>query len=97
MNDKSTTFENYSSKRMADNDQEKGKPIPARKGLLNSYAKYSAMGFQMFLVIGVFTYAGYKIDEGRQAKMPLATAFLSLAGVFIALYLIIRSIKKIKS
>lgn len=96
MNDKSTTFENYSSKRMSDNEPEKGKPIPARKGLLNSYAKYSAMGFQMFLVIGVFTYAGYKIDERRQAKVPLATAFLSLAGVFIALYLIIRSIRRIK-
>lgn len=68
-----------------------------KKGLLSSYAKYSAMGFQMFVIIGAFTYAGYKIDENRQAKTPLATAFLSLAGVFIALYIIVRSIRKLKS
>ena len=78
-------------------EEEDKKPIEKRKGLLNSYAQYSAMGFQMFVVIGAFTYAGYKIDERRQAKTPLATAFLSLAGVFIALYIIVRSIRKLKS
>jgi hypothetical protein len=78
-------------------EDEQDKPVEKRKSLLGSYAQYSAMGFQMFVIIGVFTYAGYKIDENRQAKTPLATAFLSLAGVFIALYVIVRSIKKMKS
>ena len=78
-------------------EDESEKPAKNRKNLLNSYAQYSAMGFQMFVIIGAFTYAGYKIDENRQAKTPLATAFLSLAGVFIALYIIVRSIKKMKS
>ncbi len=78
-------------------EDESEKPVEKRKRLLNSYAQYSAMGFQMFVIIGAFTYAGYKIDEKRQAKTPLATAFLSLAGVFIALYIIVRSIKKMKS
>ena len=30
---------------------------------MKGYAKYSALGFQMIAIIGIFTYAGYKIDE----------------------------------
>ena len=79
-------------------EEEKGRePLTKRKGLLNSYARYSAMGFQMFVIIAAFTYAGYKIDENRQSETPWATALLSLAGVFISLYIIIRSIKNLKS
>lgn len=75
-----------------------GKPdIDKKVNALNSYAKYSALGLQMFAIIGAFTYTGYKIDENRNAETPLYTAFLSLAGVFVALYLVIRSIKKLKS
>ena len=64
------------------------------KKALNSYAFYTGMGFQMIGVIGVFAYIGYKIDEDRGSKTPLFTAFFSLAGVFISLYLIIRSVKR---
>lgn len=68
-----------------------------KKSLLNNYAKYSTVGFQMFAIIAAFTYVGYKIDEQRQAKTPLATALLSLVGVLIALYVVIRTLRKIKS
>ncbi|MGX5687725.1 AtpZ/AtpI family protein [Arcticibacter tournemirensis] len=67
------------------------------KKALNSYAYYTSMGFQMIAVIGVFAFIGYKIDEGQASKTPLFTAFFSLAGVFISLYLVIRSVKKNKS
>jgi hypothetical protein len=82
---------------MSGEEPQENKSIDKRKGMMNNYVQYSAMGFQMFVIIGIFTYAGYKIDEDRQAETPLATAFLSLIGVFIALYFIIRSIRKIKS
>lgn len=82
---------------MSNEEQQEGDPSHKPKGLMKSYAQYSVMGFQMMVIIGMFTYAGYKIDENRQAKAPLATAFLSLIGVFIALYLVVRSIKKINS
>ncbi|MGV3510310.1 MAG: AtpZ/AtpI family protein [Sphingobacteriaceae bacterium] len=82
---------------MQEEEQNSNKPFKKRRGLLNSYAQYSAIGFQMFVIIGAFAYAGYKIDENRQAKTPLATAFFSLIGVFIGLYLVIRTIRKIKS
>ena len=75
---------------------ENDSPIKKGNKILSSYAKYSALAFQMIAIIGGFAYAGYKIDENRQARTPLVTAFLSLAGVFISLYLVIRSLKNQK-
>ena len=75
------------------NDKEKS---DQRKRLVNSYLQYSTLGFQMVAIIGVFAFIGYSIDERKNSVTPLYTAFFSLAGVFIALYLVIRSLKKIK-
>jgi len=61
---------------------------------LNAYVKYSGLGFQMIAIIGVFAYAGYKIDESAQHEVRWVTAMLSLAGVFISLYIVIVSLKK---
>ena len=61
---------------------------------LNAYAKYSGLGFQMIAIIGVFTFAGYKIDESAHHEVKWATAALSLIGVFISLYIVIVSLKK---
>jgi len=59
----------------------------------NSYLKYSGMGFQMIATIGIFTYAGYKIDQAANHQTKWVTAVLSLIGVFVSLYLVIRSVK----
>jgi len=59
----------------------------------NNYLKYSGLGFQMIAIIGAFTYAGYKIDEANHHNTKWVTAVLSLTGVFISLYVVIRSIK----
>lgn len=61
---------------------------------LNAYVKYTGMGFQMIVIIGLFTYAGYKIDESAHHSVKWVTAILSLTGVFISLYLVIVSLKK---
>lgn len=66
------------------------------KKMIANYMQYSALGFQMFAIIGVFAFIGYTIDEKQNSTTPLYTAFFSLAGVFIALYHVIRSLKKIK-
>ncbi len=60
---------------------------------LNNYAKYSAMGFQMIAIIGVFTFIGYKIDASANHQTKWVTAILSLVGVFGSLYIVIRSLK----
>ena len=64
-----------------------------RGSQLNSYAKYSSVGFQMIVIIGLFAFAGYKIDESTAHEVKWVTAVLSLVGVFIALYIVIRSVK----
>jgi len=59
----------------------------------NNYAKFSGIGFQMIAIIGIFTYAGYKLDQAAGHQLKWATAALSLTGVFISLYVIIKSLK----
>lgn len=58
-----------------------------------SYAKYTGLAFQMVVIIGLMAYAGYKIDESAGHQTRWVTALMSLAGVFISLYLVIRSVK----
>lgn len=63
---------------------------------LKAYARYAGIGFQMVAVIGLFTFIGYKLDQTRNAKLPLMTALFSLAGVGVALYQVIKSVTKNK-
>lgn len=63
-------------------------------GPMNAYIKYSTMGFQMIVIIGGFTYAGYKIDEHANHQTKWVTAMLSLIGVFISLYVVIVSLRR---
>ncbi|WP_448633985.1 AtpZ/AtpI family protein [Pedobacter panaciterrae] len=58
------------------------------------YVKYSGLGFQMILVIAVFTYAGYKIDELNHHKIQWVTCIFSLIGVLISIYLVITSLSE---
>lgn len=61
---------------------------------ISAYAKYSAIGFQMIAIIGICTYAGYKIDQSAHHQTKWVTAVLALAGVFISMYVVISSLKK---
>ncbi|MDO3640452.1 MAG: AtpZ/AtpI family protein [Mucilaginibacter sp.] len=73
---------------MDENEQNKNKrPV-------NNYLKFTGMGFQMIGIIGLFSFAGYKIDESASHHTKWVTAILSLTGVFVSLYLVIRSIKE---
>jgi hypothetical protein len=56
-------------------------------------ARFTGIGFQMIAIIGIFSFAGYKIDEAANHTTKWVTAVLSLTGVFISLYIVIRSIK----
>lgn len=50
------------------------------------------MGFQMLATIGVFAFAGYKIDQYRNNDKMIFTALLGLLGVIISLYQVIRQL-----
>ena len=60
---------------------------------MSNYAKYSALGFQMIAIIGIFTYGGYKIDASYHHNTQWVTAVMALIGVFISLYIVFKGIK----
>ena len=60
---------------------------------MNDYIKYSGLGFQMIVIIGLFTFAGYKTDQHLHHEVQWVTAVLALAGVFISLYIVFKSFK----
>jgi F0F1-type ATP synthase assembly protein I len=60
---------------------------------MNSFAKYGGIAFQMIAVIGVFAYAGYRIDKAAGHNTQWVTAVLALMGVFIAMYIVFKSLK----
>jgi F0F1-type ATP synthase assembly protein I len=59
----------------------------------SKYAKYSGLGIQMGIVIAGTTWLGTYLDEKYSTK-PLWTVLLSLAGVAIALYIVIKEVIK---
>ena len=61
---------------------------------VNSAAKYSAIGFQMIITIGLLTFIGYKIDAHRNSETNIITAAFALLGVGIALYQVIKQVTK---
>lgn len=67
---------------------------PKNRRDVNNYVKYSGMFFQMLFVIGIFAFAGYKIDAYRESRTAWFTAGLSLLGVVIAIYQILREVNK---
>lgn len=65
-----------------------------RKKNLNAFARYSSISFQMIVIIGAFAFAGYKIDAWRNSKTPIFTAALSLAGVAVSMYQVMKQLNK---
>lgn len=58
---------------------------------LNNYAIYSNMGIEMGVIIALGVFGGIKLDQWLGCS-PLFTILLSLGGVAIALYVMIRTI-----
>lgn len=56
------------------------------------YAYFSGVGFQMIAIIGIFTYIGYRIDQSSLSEKPIWTAILSLIGVCLSIYFVIRMV-----
>ena len=61
---------------------------------LNSYAKYSSLGFQMAIIIGGGCYGGYKLDEHFKNTNSVFTIILSLLSIGLAMYVVIKDVIK---
>lgn len=65
-----------------------------KKKRMNTFAKYSAISFQMLAAIGLLTFAGYKLDQYLASKTPVFTALFGVAGVIISLYQVVKQLNK---
>lgn len=60
----------------------------------SKYARFSAIVIQMGIIIGLFSWLGTYLDKTQETG-KMWTVILSLSGVTIALYLIIKEVIKI--
>lgn len=66
-----------------------------KKPSLPSYARYSAMGGQMLVIIGLGTYGGIKLDEFLgMSDTPVFTILFSLLSVIFAIYFVVKDLLK---
>ena len=61
----------------------KKKPYTAKK--VNSFIKYSSLGFEMMAIIGGLTFLGYKIDQWMDNEFKGFTFGLMVLSVVIAI------------
>ena len=69
-------------------EQKKQKPY-------NSYLRYSSLGLQFMLVIGLATYGGYRLDQYLSFRFPVFTlsfCMLALVGMVYKLYRILSNL-----
>ncbi|MDB4447796.1 AtpZ/AtpI family protein [Roseivirga sp.] len=60
----------------------------------NSYLKYSQLGIQLFLTIGVCAWLGFKMDESWNNGKPLFIILMILVGTTGAIYMLYKSLPK---
>ena len=65
---------------------DKNKPSP------NVALKYSGLAFQIAVVVGLFAFAGIKLDAHYATERPYFTAGLALLGVGVALYTALKDV-----
>jgi len=63
-----------------------------RRKSLNTYARYSSIAFQMFVIIGIGAFIGVKLDEFFPNKHSLYTIIFSLVFVIFSIFFVIRRI-----
>ena len=60
----------------------------------NAFLRYSGMATQMAVVIVIFALGGMKLDEYLQNEIAYATGGLTIFGVILAMYLMIKDLIK---
>jgi hypothetical protein len=70
------------------------KPPKESRPPLESYARYSSLAFQMFAIIGIGIFGGFKLDQWLGLKFPVFTVLLSLLSVAAAIYIAVRDLLK---
>ncbi len=81
-----------------DRNQPKKEPSGNRRQSLNALARYSGMGFQIAATIILCLLLGKFLDSKVHisANFPVFTTILTILGVFLGVYLVIRDLLKKK-
>lgn len=69
--------------------------LDKKKRLLDNYARYSSIAFQMLAIILIGVFGGYKLDQWLHTK-PVFTIILSFGSVILAIYFVTRDLLKKK-
>lgn len=64
---------------------------------INSFVRYSGLFFQMFFIVGIFATAGYMVDEHVGDEKMLYTAALSLLGVIVSIYHVLKEVNQMNN
>jgi len=75
-----------------DQPSHKHKPPQDQKDKLNSYARFSGIAIQMFVIIAVGTFIGVKLDENYPNEYNLYSLIFSLVSVILSIVYVIRRI-----
>ena len=67
---------------------------PSNQKPPNNYMRYSNMGFQMVVIIGLGVWGGIKLDQVTHLKFPVFSIVLSLISVVVAIYFVVRDLLK---
>jgi len=60
----------------------------------NQLIKYSNLGIQMAVIIGLSVWGGDKLDLHYKTETPVFTIVLSLLGIGTALYIVLKGLIK---
>ena len=56
------------------------------KSGFDNFIRYSSLGFEMMAIIGIFTFAGYKIDQWMENDFMGFTFGLMVLSVILAIF-----------
>ena len=77
-----------------ENQNNQPKPLKEKRPPLESYARYSSLAFQMFAIIGIGIFGGFKLDRWIGLKFPVFTVVFSLLSVAAAIYIAVKDLLK---
>ncbi len=64
-----------------------------KKPPLYDYARYSAFGIQMAVLVILGVIGGIQLDKAISTTIPIFTIILSFLGLFMAMYFLFRMLK----
>ena len=64
------------------------------KKVLNAYARYSSIAFQMLVIILAGVFGGRELDKWVAWDFPVFTLVLTILAVILAIYTVIKDLLK---